>query len=34
VNFEVRGQLTIRYSAFVRYWRRNGSIMGEYSSYL
>jgi hypothetical protein len=23
----------IRYSAFVRYWRKNGSILGQYISY-
>jgi len=27
VDFDVVGQLLIRYSAFVRYWRKNGSII-------
>jgi hypothetical protein len=30
VDFSVIDQLLIRYSAFVRYWRKNGSTMGLY----
>jgi len=28
VDFDVIDQLVIRYSALVRYWRKNGTIMG------
>jgi len=34
VDFKVRDQILIRYSEFVRYCRRNGSIMGLCVSYL
>jgi hypothetical protein len=34
VDFKVTDQLLIRYPGFIRYWRRNGSIMGQYISYL
>jgi hypothetical protein len=34
VNFDVIDQLLIRYSAFIRYWRKNWTIMGVYNSYL
>jgi len=34
VDFDVIYQLLIRYPAFVRYWRKSESIMGQYSSYL
>jgi hypothetical protein len=34
VDLVVIDQLLIRYSAFVRYWRRNGSAVGQYLSYL
>jgi len=34
VDFDVTDQLLIRYYAFIIYWRRNGSIMGQYVSYL
>jgi hypothetical protein len=35
VNFYVIDQLLIRYSTFVRYWRKSGwSIRGQYISYL
>jgi hypothetical protein len=34
VGFDVKDELMIRYSASVKYWRRNGNIMGEYISYL
>jgi hypothetical protein len=30
VEFSVSDKLLIRYFAFVRYWRKNGSIMGLY----
>jgi hypothetical protein len=33
-DFDVIVQLLIRYFAFVRYWRKNGSTMGLYISYL
>jgi len=34
VHFDVTDQLLIRYSTFVRYYRQNGSTMGQYISYL
>jgi hypothetical protein len=34
VDFNVTDQLLIKYFAFVRYWRKNKSTMGEYISYL
>jgi hypothetical protein len=34
VDFDVIDQLLIRYFAFVRYWRKYGSTMGLYISYL
>jgi len=33
-GFNVIDHILIRYSAHVRFWRKNGSIMGEYISYL
>jgi hypothetical protein len=33
VGFDVTDQLLIRFSAFVRYWRRDGSTMRQYISY-
>jgi hypothetical protein len=33
VGFDVTDQLLIRYLAFVRYWRKNGSTMRQYISY-
>jgi hypothetical protein len=33
-GFNIIDWLLIRYSAFVRYWRKNGSIMRQYISYL
>jgi hypothetical protein len=33
VGFDVTDQLLIRFSAFVRYWRKNGSTMRQYISY-
>jgi hypothetical protein len=30
VDFDVKDQLLIRYSAFFRYWRKCGSIIGQY----
>jgi len=33
-NADVIDQLLIRYSAFVRYWRRNESTLGQYMNYL
>jgi hypothetical protein len=30
VYFDVIDQPLVRYSAFVKYWRKNGSIMGQY----
>jgi hypothetical protein len=33
VGFDVTDQLRIRFSAFVRYWRKNGSTMRQYISY-
>jgi hypothetical protein len=32
VDFDVTDQLLIRFSAFVRYWRKNGSTMRQYIS--
>jgi len=29
VNFDITYQLPIRYSAFVGYWRKNGSTVGQ-----
>jgi len=34
VDFNITDQLLIRYSVSIRYWRKNGSIMGQYISYL
>jgi len=34
MHFYVTDQLLTIYSAFVRYWRRNGSTMGQYMAYL
>jgi hypothetical protein len=31
--FDITDQLLIRFSAFVRYWRKNGSTMRQYISY-
>jgi hypothetical protein len=33
VGFEVTDQLLIRFSAFVRYWRKSGTTMRQYISY-
>jgi hypothetical protein len=33
VGFDVTDQLQIRSFAFVRYWRKNGSLMRQYTSY-
>jgi hypothetical protein len=33
VGFNIRDQLLIRSSAFVRYWRKNGGAMRQYISY-
>jgi ABC-type uncharacterized transport system involved in gliding motility auxiliary subunit len=33
VDFDITDQLLIRLSAFVRYWRKNGSTMRLYISY-
>jgi hypothetical protein len=33
VGINVTDQLLIRFFAFVRYWRKNGSTMRQYSSY-
>jgi hypothetical protein len=33
VGFELIDQLLIRFSAFVRYWRKNGSTLRQYISY-
>jgi hypothetical protein len=30
VDFNVTNQLLIKYSEFIRCWRRSGSIMGQY----
>jgi hypothetical protein len=32
-DIDVTDQLLIRFSAFVRYWRKNGSTMRQYISY-
>jgi hypothetical protein len=32
-GFNVTDQLLIRFSAFARYWRKNGSTMRQYISY-
>jgi hypothetical protein len=34
VDLKIIVQLLIRYSAFIRYWRKSGSIIGHYISYL
>jgi len=34
VNIDVIDQLLIRCSVFVKYWRKSGSILGQYISYL
>jgi len=34
VDFNVKDHLLIRYSVFVIYWRKSGSIMVQYISYL
>jgi len=34
VNFDMRDQLLIRFSAPIRHCRKNGSKMGQYISYL
>jgi len=34
VNFNVTDKILIRHPAFVLYWRRDGSVMGQYISYL
>jgi hypothetical protein len=34
VDFDVKDQLLIRYSIFVRYWRKNGSTVGQQINYL
>jgi hypothetical protein len=33
VGVDETDQLLIRFSAFVRYWRKNGSAMRQYISY-
>jgi hypothetical protein len=33
VDFDVIDQLLMKYSAFVRYPRKNGNIMGQYINY-
>jgi hypothetical protein len=33
VEYVITDQLLIRFSAFVRYWRKNGSTMRQYISY-
>jgi hypothetical protein len=33
VGFDIADQLLIRISAFVRYWRKNGSTMRQYIRY-
>jgi hypothetical protein len=32
VGFDITDQLLIRFFAFIRYWRKNGSKMGQYIS--
>jgi hypothetical protein len=34
VDFNATDQLLIRFSAFVRHCRRNGSTMGQYTTYI
>jgi hypothetical protein len=34
VDFDIIDKLLIRYSAFIIYWRKSGSIMGQYINYL
>jgi hypothetical protein len=34
MDFNITDQLLNGYFAFVRYWRKNGSKMGQYISYL
>jgi hypothetical protein len=31
VDFDITDQLLIRYSIFIRYWRKSENIMGQYS---
>jgi len=33
VDFNITDQQLIRYSTFIRYWIRNGIVMGQYFSY-
>jgi hypothetical protein len=33
VDFDITDQLLIRFSAFIRYWRKNWSTMRQYISY-
>jgi len=33
VNADIKNQVFIKCSAFIRHWRKNGSIMGQYISY-
>jgi hypothetical protein len=34
MDFDIIDQLLMRYSIFIKYWRKSGSIMGQYISYL
>jgi hypothetical protein len=34
MDFDVMDHLLIRYSVLVRYWRKNGKIVGQYITYL
>jgi len=34
VDFDVIDKLLVTYYVFIRYWRKNGSIMGQYITYL
>jgi hypothetical protein len=34
VDFNIIYELLIGCSAFVRYWRKNGRVTGQYSNYL
>jgi len=34
VGFDLTDELLIRHSTFVRYWRKNWSIMGQYINYM
>jgi len=34
VDFNITYQLPFRYSAFIRYWRKNVSLLRQYISYL